>query len=59
MMPGEMGGDVDPQLRVYGTRNLRVYDSSIILLIPRANPQATLYGVAEHAASIIKTTMGI
>lgn len=57
MMPREMGGVVDPKLRVYGTRNLRVCDASVIPLIPRANPQATVYGVAEHSASIIKSSM--
>lgn len=57
MMPQAMGGVVDPQLRVYGTKNLRVCDASIIPLIPRANSQATVYGVAEHGASIIRSTM--
>ncbi|KAF5005802.1 hypothetical protein FDECE_7781 [Fusarium decemcellulare] len=57
MMPREMGGVVDSQLRVYGTKNLRVCDASIIPLIPRANPQATVYGVAEHGAQIIKTSL--
>ena len=56
MMPREMGGVVDPELRVYGTENLRICDSSIIPLIPRANPQAAVYGVAEHGASIIKSS---
>lgn len=53
MMPKELGGVVDAQLRVYGCRNLRVCDASIIPLTPRTNPQATVYGVAEHAAHII------
>ena len=57
MMPREMGGVVDPQLLVYGTENLRVCDSSIIPLIPRANVQAAVYGVAEHGATIIKSSM--
>ncbi|KAK3319098.1 hypothetical protein B0H66DRAFT_257056 [Apodospora peruviana] len=54
MVPREMGGVVDPCLRVYGTKNLRVCDASIIPLIPRANPQAAVYGIAEHGAAIIK-----
>ncbi|KAK1243245.1 hypothetical protein MKX07_003873 [Trichoderma sp. CBMAI-0711] len=54
MMPEALGGVVDAQLRVYGVPNLRVADASIIPLTPRANPQATVYGVAEHAAGIIK-----
>ncbi|KND86232.1 Versicolorin B synthase [Tolypocladium ophioglossoides CBS 100239] len=55
MMARELGGVVDSQLRVYGCRNLRVCDASIIPLTPRANPQATVYGVAEHAADMIKS----
>lgn len=52
MLPREVGGVVDPQLRVYGTANLRVCDASVIPLTPRANPQATVYGVAEHGAKL-------
>ncbi|KAI1474617.1 putative GMC oxidoreductase [Daldinia eschscholtzii] len=55
MMPKELGGVVDAQLRVYGCRNLRVCDASIIPITPRTNPQATVYAVAEHAAQIIRT----
>ncbi|KAM0254292.1 hypothetical protein ACHAQJ_006932 [Trichoderma viride] len=55
MMAKEMGGVVDAKLRVYGCPNLRVADASIIPLTPKANPQATVYGVAEHAAAIIKS----
>ncbi|KAI1394367.1 GMC oxidoreductase-domain-containing protein [Hypoxylon trugodes] len=57
MMPRETGGVVDAQLRVYGCRNLRVRDASIILIIPGASPQATVYGVAEHGARIIKSAL--
>lgn len=57
MLPRQMGGVVDPQLRVYGTKNLRVCDASVIPLIPRANPQATVYGVAEHGANMIKGSL--
>ncbi|KAI1179019.1 hypothetical protein F4777DRAFT_15011 [Nemania sp. FL0916] len=57
MLPREMGGVVDRQLRVYGTTNLRVCDASIIPLTPRSNPQATVYGVAEHGAKIIKSSL--
>ncbi|CAJ2507921.1 Uu.00g091070.m01.CDS01 [Anthostomella pinea] len=57
MLPREMGGVVDPLLRVYGTRNLRVCDASVIPLMPRANPQATVYGMAEHASKIIKDSL--
>lgn len=55
MMPRNMGGVVDPQLRLYGCRNLRVCDASVVPTTPRTNPQATVYGVAEMAAEIIKS----
>lgn len=54
MMAKDLGGVVDQKLRVYGSRNLRVCDASVIPLAPRSNPQSTIYGFAEHAASIIK-----
>lgn len=47
MMPLEFGGVVDPNLLVYGTRNLRVVDSSIMPMLPAAHLQAVVYGVAE------------
>jgi choline dehydrogenase-like flavoprotein len=54
LMPEDLGGCVDAELRVYGVRNLRVVDASIIPLIPAAHLQATMYAVAEKAADIIK-----
>ncbi|KAL7282581.1 hypothetical protein ACG7TL_004052 [Trametes sanguinea] len=56
MLPRERGGVVDPQLKVYGTQNLRVVDLSVIPLIFAAHPQAVVYGIAEQAADIIKGT---
>ncbi|KAI0449790.1 GMC oxidoreductase [Xylaria acuta] len=56
-MPREMGGVVDEKCRVYGCKNLRICDLSIVPLIPRCNTQATAYGVAEHVAKIIKTDL--
>ncbi|TCD71169.1 hypothetical protein EIP91_012117 [Steccherinum ochraceum] len=53
MMPKEKGGVVDPQLKVYGTTNVRIVDLSIIPLHLAAHVQATVYGIAERAASII------
>ena len=57
MMSREMGGVVDDKLRVYGCSNLRVCDASIIPVVPRSNPQAVVYGLAEHGAEIIKNTL--
>ena len=48
------GGVVDSNLRVYGTKNFRVIDASIIPLHISGNIQATVYAVAEKAADIIK-----
>jgi choline dehydrogenase-like flavoprotein len=53
MMPREMGGVVDARLRVYGCKGLRVCDASVVPLVPRVNPQATVYGVAEMGAKLI------
>ncbi|KAI5927646.1 putative GMC oxidoreductase [Camillea tinctor] len=57
MAPRELGGVVDHELRVYGCRNLRVCDASIIPIAPRSNPQGVIYGVAEHGAHIIHSTL--
>ncbi|KAI6343896.1 hypothetical protein MCOR28_004465 [Pyricularia oryzae] len=54
MMKRELGGVVDPELKVYGTRNVRVVDMSIFPLQFSGHPQSTLYAVAERAAEIIK-----
>ncbi|KAF4979747.1 hypothetical protein FZEAL_4104 [Fusarium zealandicum] len=57
MMPLDMGGVVDPELRVYGTCNLRVADASIMPLIPSAHLQAGVYAIAEKAADMIKSAI--
>ncbi|KAH8422440.1 GMC family oxidoreductase [Aspergillus melleus] len=54
MMPADLGGVVDPQLKVHGTRNLRVVDASVFPLEPTGNIQALTYAVAERAADIIR-----
>ena len=54
MLPRNEGGVVDNRLIVYGTRNVRVVDASIMPLIPRSNLQSTVYAVAERAADLIK-----
>ncbi|KAG8168503.1 hypothetical protein KVR01_001252 [Diaporthe batatas] len=54
MLPLELGGVVDPQLRVYGVQGLRIVDASILPLIPSAHTQETMYAVGEKAADVIK-----
>ncbi|WYZ44524.1 hypothetical protein EsH8_VII_000960 [Colletotrichum jinshuiense] len=53
MLPKENGGVVDPSLKVYGTKNLRVVDASIIPVLISAHIQTAVYGIAERAAEII------
>lgn len=59
MLPKDMDGVVDSTLRVYGTQNLRIVDSSAIPLISTANLQSTVYAFAERAADLIKETWGL
>ena len=54
MRPRDKGGVVDPELRVYGAKNLRVVDLSVLPLIVAAHTQSLVYAVAEQAADIIK-----
>ncbi|KAK4447288.1 putative GMC oxidoreductase [Podospora aff. communis PSN243] len=54
MMPRELGGVVDEELRVYGTKGLRVVDASVMSTIVGANTCQTTYAVAEKAADLIK-----
>lgn len=56
MMSRALGGVVDPELRVYGTANVRVVDASILPLQISGHLTATLYAVAERASDIIKRT---
>jgi hypothetical protein len=54
MMPLKLGGVVDPDLRVYGTKKLSVVDASIMPLVPATHLSSTVYAVAEKAADLIK-----
>ncbi|KAK3948516.1 hypothetical protein QBC32DRAFT_268711 [Pseudoneurospora amorphoporcata] len=54
LMPRELGGVVDAELRVYGVQGVRVVDSSVMPLIPGAHLCSTVYAVAEKAADVIR-----
>ncbi|KAL0957059.1 hypothetical protein HGRIS_003157 [Hohenbuehelia grisea] len=54
-LPREDGGVVDGTLKVYGTKNLRIVDASIIPVQISAHIQHTVYAVAEKAADLIKS----
>ncbi|CAE6528720.1 unnamed protein product [Rhizoctonia solani] len=54
MLPEEQAGVVDADLRMYGTSNVRVVDSSIYPIQFAAHLMAPTYGMAEQAAFIIR-----
>jgi choline dehydrogenase-like flavoprotein len=58
MLPQELGGVVDAELRVYGVTGLSVVDASVMPLVPSTNLCATVYAVAEKAADLIKRRHG-
>ncbi|KAI4680823.1 hypothetical protein J4E81_010007 [Alternaria sp. BMP 2799] len=53
LLPEKDGGVVDAELKVYGTKGLRVVDASVIPLLPSAHLQTLVYGIAERAAEMI------
>jgi len=56
MLPRNKGGVVSPELKVYGTSNIRVVDLSILPFQISAHPQLTVYGIAEKASDMILGT---
>lgn len=58
MLPRDEGGVVGPDLKVYGTRNVRVVDASIFPLHVQGNIMSLVYAVAERAADIINGVSG-
>jgi choline dehydrogenase-like flavoprotein len=53
MMREDLGGVVDEQLKVYGTKNVRVCDASVLPMIPRGNILSSVYAFAEKAVEIV------
>jgi choline dehydrogenase len=49
---------VDTSLRVHGVEGLRVADASVMPSIVSANTNATVYGIAERAAAVIRAQAG-
>ncbi|KAL2834369.1 hypothetical protein BDW59DRAFT_46795 [Aspergillus cavernicola] len=56
MLPREKGGVVDPELKVYGTKNVRVVDASVLPFQLCGHLTSTLYAVAEKASDLIKSS---
>lgn len=54
MMSQDLGGVVDPTLKVYGTSNVRVVDASILPFQVDGHLTSTLYAVAERASEMIR-----
>ncbi|KAF8905300.1 alcohol oxidase [Mucidula mucida] len=54
MLPRDQEGVVSPELKVYGTKNVRVVDLSIAPLHFASHSQATVYAIAEQGADLIK-----
>ncbi|KAK4180905.1 putative GMC oxidoreductase [Triangularia setosa] len=59
MMPRLLGGVVDPKMKVYGVRGLRVIDTSYWPIVLTAAPTATTYASGEKIADAIKAEYGL
>jgi choline dehydrogenase len=53
MMAKELGGVVDSNLKVYGTKNVRVVDASVLPMQFSGHLTATIYAVADRASELI------
>jgi choline dehydrogenase-like flavoprotein len=59
MLPQEKGGVVDSRLRLYGIKNLRVVDASIMPVVPDQHTMGAVYMLAEKASDMIKEDYGL
>lgn len=57
MLPKELGGVVDEELRVHGVRGLKIVDASVIPTTVGVNTCQTVYAIAERVGET--TTYGI
>lgn len=55
MMAKELGGVLDENLRVYGTKNVRVIDASVLPFQISGHLTSTLYAVTERLVDIMKS----
>lgn len=59
MMPREIGGVVDAELKVYGIENLRVVDASVMPILPAAHMQGSVYAMAEKVFRSLSPAISI
>ncbi|KAI0260709.1 hypothetical protein BC834DRAFT_504041 [Gloeopeniophorella convolvens] len=59
MAPRNLGGVVDPKMKIYGLANVRVADASVIPLTTGVAIQSTVYAIAEKAADIMRKEWGL
>lgn len=59
MLPRENGGVVNTELKVYGTKNVRVVDASVLPFQLCGHLMSTLYAVAEKASDLIKESHAV
>ncbi|KAI0066975.1 alcohol oxidase [Artomyces pyxidatus] len=59
MTTQELGGVVNPRLKVYGLDNVRIVDAGVIPMTLGVAIQGTVYAIAEKAADLVKQDWNI